>query len=873
LHLSPFPVRVAGLGGPGVADFARFLAPGIAFLYNKNESPGCFPPADLAGQSVWAISPLFKEGIMDDETTRAGDPLAAEPMGSTDTAADSPVAADAPDLSVPSTADNTNGAEEATSMPAMAELTAEPVAAETATEPGAAAAGEAEPPSAVVAAADEAETPSLESAAEGEAETPSLEPAAEGAAETPSLESGAAGEAETPSLEPAAEGEAETPSQEPAPRAGGGGRGGRNSQQQSNRGGYGGSGSDMAALLAESEQQFRQLKYGDVLEGRVMRKDHDEILVDIGSKSEGVIPMSELTSLTPDELQRLDIGDEVLVSVVQPENQEGHVVLSLDKARQERSWRNLQKKFEGGEILEAEVTGYNKGGLLVNLEGVRGFVPASQVSGLSSGGNDAVKQSELSRYTGQRLPLKIIEINRNRNRLILSERQAAQEQRDLRKEQLLAELQPGQIRPGTVSSICDFGAFVDIGGADGLIHLSELSWSRVNHPSEVLKVGQPVQVYVMSVDERDRKIALSLKRTQPEPWSTVMERYHLGQLVRGTITQLTDFGAFARLEDGIEGLIHVSELAEGRVTHPRNVVQEGWNLILRVIRIDPQRRRMGLSLKRAMEPQEGDTMEPQGPLPVIAGRVPAPAEAPAEGGEPRPVAPMGGGGAPRQDRGMGGGGAPRQDRGMGGGGRQDRGRRGEESEPRPQMPAQPQLETAMAAALAAAMSASEPETPALPAPGQSVTDDGPGGYLETQARAGTDEAADASAAYTQQEGTESAAADTALTTAETAEPAQDTAPEPVAFTDMQEGMAEATGPAEEAGAAEPAYTDMQMGRAEATSPAEEAAPTADAGEPVAAAEPADTAETEDGYASQMGSDETVTPDTDDVGPDTDTATS
>lgn len=377
---------------------------------------------------------------------------------------------------------------------------------------------------------------------------------------------------------------------------------------------------DMAALLAASDEQFRQLKYGDVIDGVIMRKDPDEILVDIGSKSEGIIPSNELQSLTSEELARLSIGDEVLVSVLQPEDKEGHVVLSLDRARQEKSWRKLQKQFEGNEIIEAEVTGYNKGGLLVNLEGVRGFVPASQVTGLSSGGTDAAKQSELSRFTGQKLPLKIIEINRNRNRLILSERQAAQEQRDARKEQLLAELQPGQIRDGHVSSICDFGAFVDIGGADGLIHLSELSWSRVNHPSEVLKVGQPVKVFVMSVDERDRKIALSLKRTQPEPWSQVMDRYHLGQLVRGTITQLTDFGAFARLEDGIEGLIHVSELAEGRVTHPRNVVQEGWELTLRVIRIDPQRRRMGLSLKRAMEPQEGDTLPPQEALPAPTPR-------------------------------------------------------------------------------------------------------------------------------------------------------------------------------------------------------------------------------------------------------------
>ena len=389
---------------------------------------------------------------------------------------------------------------------------------------------------------------------------------------------------------------------------------------------------DMASLLAASDEQFRQLKYGDVVEGTIMRKDPDEILVDIGFKSEGIIPNNEFQSLTSAELARLSIGDEVLVAVLQPEDKEGHVVLSLDRARQEKSWRKLQKQYENNEIIAAEVNGYNKGGLLVNLEGVRGFVPASQVTGLSSGGNDAAKQSELSRFTGQQMPLKIIEINRNRNRLILSERQAAQEQRDARKEQLLAELTPGQIREGTVSSICDFGAFVDIGGADGLIHLSELSWSRVNHPSEVLRVGAPVRVYVMSVDERDRKIALSLKRTQPEPWSQVMEHYQLGQLVRGTITQLTDFGAFARLEDGIEGLIHVSELAEGRVTHPRNVVQEGWELTLRVIRIDPQRRRMGLSLKRAMEAQEGDTMEPQGELAVPTPRTAPEGDGAARGG-------------------------------------------------------------------------------------------------------------------------------------------------------------------------------------------------------------------------------------------------
>ena len=384
----------------------------------------------------------------------------------------------------------------------------------------------------------------------------------------------------------------------------------------------------MAALLAESDEQFRQLKYGDVIEGTVMRKDRDEVLVDIGSKSEGIIPSNELSSLTAEEFASLAIGDEVLVSVLQPEDKEGHVVLSLDRARQEKSWRKLQKQFENNEIIEAEVNGYNKGGLLVNLEGVRGFVPASQVTGLSSGGTDAAKQSELSRFTGQQLPLKIIEINRNRNRLILSERQAAQEQRDAPQGAAAgrAAAGPDPRRPRVqhlrLRRLCRHRRRRR---ADPPVRA--IAGAGSTTPAKCSRSASRCDVYVMSVDERDRKIALSLKRTQPEPWSQVMEHYQLGQLVRGTITQLTDFGAFARLEDGIEGLIHVSELAEGRVTHPRNVVQEGWELTLRVIRIDPQRRRMGLSLKRAMEPQEGDTLPPQEPLPVPTPRVPGEGDA------------------------------------------------------------------------------------------------------------------------------------------------------------------------------------------------------------------------------------------------------
>jgi small subunit ribosomal protein S1 len=368
----------------------------------------------------------------------------------------------------------------------------------------------------------------------------------------------------------------------------------------------------MEQFLSDPSHDYKSLKYGDVMDGVVMHVDREELLVDIGSKSEGVVPAREYSSLSQEERQALAVGDTILVFVVQPENQEGHAVVSIDRARQEKSWRRLQEIFEANEVIEAEVTNYNKGGLLVNLDGVRGFVPASQVTEIR-GGDEASKQADMARVIGTSLPLKVIEINRHRNRLILSERQAVQERRDVMKERLIEELKEGEVRKGRVSSICDFGAFVDIGGADGLVHLSELSWSRVRHPSEVLKVGQEVDVYVLGINSQEKKIALSIKRTQAEPWSRVAANYEVGQLVRGTVTQLANFGAFARIEDGIEGLIHVSELADDRVSHPKQVVSEGQELLLRIIRIDPQRRRMGLSLRRALDTPDTDLVAVFGP--------------------------------------------------------------------------------------------------------------------------------------------------------------------------------------------------------------------------------------------------------------------
>ncbi len=359
----------------------------------------------------------------------------------------------------------------------------------------------------------------------------------------------------------------------------------------------------MEVIMRDPTHAYRNLKHGDTVDGRIMRIDRDEILVDIGAKAEGVIPSREMQTLSEEERAALKVGDPILVFVVQSEDKEGRAILSIDKARQEKSWRVLQERYERGEIIYARVKNYNKGGLLVDLDGVRGFVPASQVSSISRS-SEAQKQSEMARLVNVELPLKVIEINRNRNRLILSERQALAETRESKKDELLNSLREGDIREGVVSSICDFGVFVDIGGADGLVHLSEISWSRVKHPSDILKVGDKVKVSILSIDHERKRIALSIKRTQSEPWTKVAERYQLGQIVEGTITQLASFGAFARIEDGVEGLIHISEIGDERIQHPREVLSEGQVVQARIIRIDPARKRIGLSLRLHHEPTE-----------------------------------------------------------------------------------------------------------------------------------------------------------------------------------------------------------------------------------------------------------------------------
>ncbi len=357
----------------------------------------------------------------------------------------------------------------------------------------------------------------------------------------------------------------------------------------------------MALLLEQIDLSLLEPSAGDIRTGVIVDKRPHELLVDIGYKSEGIVNGRELDRIS-DSFDELNVGDEVPVYILR-EDRDGNLLLSISRAQAEKDWEYAEQLMESQQIFEGNVAAHNRGGVIVKIGQVRGFVPASQLSSDSqSQGEDDPENADdrWASLVGQNLMLKVIDIDRRRNRLILSERLAVREWRRQQKEQLLETLKEGDIYDGVISSIADFGAFVDLGGADGLIHLSELSWNRVNHPSEVVEVGQKLKVQILSVDQERRRIGLSLRRLQPQPWDVVEETYEVGQIVRGRITKLVNFGAFARLEkDGIEGLIHVSELTDRRIAHPKEVVAEGEEYDLRIIRIDIDKRRMGLSLKQA----------------------------------------------------------------------------------------------------------------------------------------------------------------------------------------------------------------------------------------------------------------------------------
>jgi small subunit ribosomal protein S1 len=357
----------------------------------------------------------------------------------------------------------------------------------------------------------------------------------------------------------------------------------------------------MAELL-ETSIDLQPLERGTIINGTVVSIGDNELLVNVGSKYEGIVKAKDLERVDDELLASLKVGDKIPVYVIHLADEEGYVLLSLNKAVIEQDWEKAQEFFESGEILELEVISSNKGGLIVNFGSVRGFVPGSQLDTIHISGSD--KGNQWSNLTGKTLKLKIIEVDRRRNRLILSERVAVEEVRQQIKESMIEELTEGEVLKGVrVTSLADFGAFVDLGGAEGLIHLSELSWAQISHPREILKVGNKIDVYILNIDYERQRIGLSLKRLEPEPWSQALDNYQPGQIVSAVITKLTNFGAFARIDNLLEGLIHISELSEKQINHPREVVSEGDEVEVRIISIEPERRRMGLSLKQVAEPE------------------------------------------------------------------------------------------------------------------------------------------------------------------------------------------------------------------------------------------------------------------------------
>jgi small subunit ribosomal protein S1 len=362
-------------------------------------------------------------------------------------------------------------------------------------------------------------------------------------------------------------------------------------------------GSTSMQELLDADLGLKPIKRGDVLAGTIIRISANEILVDVATKYEGIIAGEELEKVPPDVLSELKVGDAVTTYVVNPQDRNGNVVLALTRTQASRDWAEAEDLNAKQDVFEGVVAGYNKGGLIVKVGKIRGFVPASQLVSLGRVEEGADPNKRLAALVGQKLHLKVIELDREQNRLILSERAAQRQWRKLQKEKMLSELREGDVREGDVISIADFGAFIDMGGADGLVHLSEISWKPITHPSEVLKVGQKVKVQVLKVDPDHKRVGLSIKRLEADPWSTIETRYKVGQLVEGEITKMAKFGAFARIkdDDAIEGLIHVSELSDKRVNHPKEVVKEGQLVTLRVIRIDAAKRRLGLSLKRVAQ--------------------------------------------------------------------------------------------------------------------------------------------------------------------------------------------------------------------------------------------------------------------------------
>ncbi len=356
--------------------------------------------------------------------------------------------------------------------------------------------------------------------------------------------------------------------------------------------------SEDAQFLQEllDQHDYELPKVGDIRKGIIVAINTQGVIIDLGLKRDGLVPPTDLSKLSDEDRAALKVNDEIPVFILNTE-QPDSLIVSINMAMLNQDWIEAEALMESGEIIEGEVIGYNKGGAIIPYGRLRGFVPASHLSELTPGMSDRKRQQKLAKLRGEKLPVKIIEVDRRRRRLVFSQRDAQKEWEEKRKGELLDNLNEGDVLTGRVSGLRDFGIFVNLGGADGLVHISELAWHRIDHPREVVKVGDEIEVVVLKLDREEQRISLSRKKVLANPWETVEERYEVNQLVEGTVTRILDYGAFAEIEPGIEGLLHVSQLSRTNVENVSEVVKEGETHLLRVVSIDPRRQRIGLSLK------------------------------------------------------------------------------------------------------------------------------------------------------------------------------------------------------------------------------------------------------------------------------------
>lgn len=385
----------------------------------------------------------------------------------------------------------------------------------------------------------------------------------------------------------------------------------------------------MALLLAEGDFLPGQYQRGDIVEGTVASKGRDQLTVNLGAKQEAVVPASDIARVPKPLWDGINVGDTLQLVVMRPDGRDGEIVLSLSQALSAEDWIRAEQMLESGEVAELEIVGFNRGGLLAGFGGLQGFIPRSQMARpMPEGGPERMVE-----FVGQRVVVKVVEVSRAKRRLIMSERQAAREWRSERKRALLGDLKEGDTRRGRVTSIADFGVFVDLGGADGLVHVSEMGFDRNRKPADIVKIGDEVDVLVLSIDRERKRISLSMKRLQKDPWVKAADEHYIGELVDGVVVNLADFGAFVRLPDHLEGLIHISEISDATVRHPSDVLRAGQTVTVEIIALDPERQRLGLSLRRVPEhlrsPEPAEPADSEAPV-----AAPEPARAPEGVAEP-----------------------------------------------------------------------------------------------------------------------------------------------------------------------------------------------------------------------------------------------